>query len=140
MSKDKTNYKKELNLLFDELDDSISDLSEQEIDNALEDQGMKPDNVVHKMRQVCKESIATFRKSKLDVAQEKRIAIETQTKSILANIASYTREKLIDELSLIPEAQYALREQNLQMESMEDDDLRALLEDLMLTQAIKKNE
>lgn len=134
----KNKYTKELKVILDIIDEDIANLSEEEIDSEIKKSGEQPENIVKRMRIAKEEGLNAFKISKLDKAREKRLEIEPSKESITEKISKYSREELIKGFSLFPKAEYAFRDQNKKIDTMDTEDLRALLEGLSLAEELKK--
>ena len=137
MNKNKDNLQ-ELKAILNLIDEDVANLSDEEIDNELCQSGEQLEKVVDKMKIAQQEALNAFKMRKLNEAREKRLSMESLKKSVVEKIYNLSREDLIKSFNMFPKAVYALREQNKNIDAMNTEDLRGLLEDLTIAEELKK--
>jgi len=139
---EKKNYIKILTNLYDDIDDNLAKLTEEEIDQDLIQLGVGPNKIAQDVSGILTNALNSFKMNKLDIAKGKRLNLNPNKNELLKKILAFTREALIEEISKYDntDAGYAFREQNLDFDKIDTEDLRAMLEDLTLTKQFKDNE
>ena len=133
--------RKLLETVFDSLGRS-DDQNLDEVKSDLQEMGIDADAATQRMMAAMKASYQRAKLKRLDAAREQRLAELGQEAGILERFKDWTREMIIERLEQVFSAHpsqvgFAYRD----LDGKDDDDLRALLQDLEITLAsVKKDQ
>lgn len=139
---EKKNYIKILTNFCNDIDDNLAELTEEEINQDLIQLGVDPNKIAQDVSDILTNALNSFKINKLDIAKKKRLNTNPKKNEILTKILTFTREALIEQISKYNNADtgYAFREQDLDTDKIDTEDLRVLLEGLILTKQFKNDE
>jgi hypothetical protein len=143
-----TEHKEKILSFFDTLTDSLGEsegMSREDIIADLKEEGIEVDASIKRIQMMVEQASLKARRQQLDIAREKRLALETERPARLASFLNWTKdwtkEQIIEkicELAHSKTLQPTVSYRELQSKNLED--LAALYDDLINTKEMEEPE
>jgi hypothetical protein len=129
---------------FDTLTDALGDsegVSKEEILADLKEEGIDIDASVKRILAMVEHTSQQAKRQQLDIAREKRLALEAKKPIRLGGFIDWTKEQIIEKINeLLPVSGPLASVSYRELESKSQEDLAALLEDLIAAKELSEQE
>jgi hypothetical protein len=139
-----TEGKEKILSFLDALSDALGEsegVSKEDIIADLKDEGIDVDVALKRIQTMVERASQKARRQQLEIAREKRLALEAEKPTRLANFLDWTKEQILEKISeLIPSSGRLGSVSYRELESKSLGDLVALLEDLIAAKEMEEQE
>jgi hypothetical protein len=139
-----TEDKEKVISFLDALTDALGEsegVSKEDIITDMKEEGIDVDAAVQRIQAIVEHASRKAKRQQLEIARERRLALEAEKPARLAEFLGWTKEQIIEKINAFiasrgPLATVSYRE----LESKSQEDLAALLEDMITTKEMEEKE
>lgn len=139
-----TEGKEKILSFLDALTDALGEtegVRKEDIIADLKDEGTDVDVALKRIQTMVEHASQKAKRQQLEIAREKRLALEAEKPARLTEFLDWTKEQIIEKISeLIPSIGPLASVSYRELESKSQEDLAALLEDLITTKEMEEQE
>jgi hypothetical protein len=139
-----TEGKEKILSFLDSLTDALGEsegISTEDIIADLKEEGIEVDASIKRIQMMVEQASLKARRQQLDIAMEKRLALEAERPARLASFLNWTKEQIIEKISEIIDSktlQPTVSYRELQSKNLED--LAAIYDDLITAKEMEEQE
>lgn len=139
-----TDDKEKIISFFDALSEAVGEsegVPKEDIIAGLNDEGIDADAAVKRIQLMVGHISQKARRQQLEIAREKRLALEAERPARLAEFLSWTKEQIIEKIKeLVPSGGHLASVSYRELQDQSQEALAALLEDLITTKEMEEKE